>query len=177
MKQLATDPSQLGDHPVLSLVPDNAVAPPCGRAANPCFPPVPPFSTCLLPVLSITRRKMSTLQLHLSFADHIHEISKSEIILGQHLGSGCSGHVYAGAYNGQPVAIKQFICKNESNLPSILHELEILALMGPSQRPRTLRIRSGQARHLGDHRTGEVRFVAIARTVDVRWSERDHSSL
>lgn len=72
---------------------------------------------------------MSTLQLHFSFADHIHEIPKSEIILGQHLGSGCSGHVYAGAYNGQPVAIKQFICKNESNLPSILHELEILALM------------------------------------------------
>ncbi|KAK8823104.1 hypothetical protein WA538_002254, partial [Blastocystis sp. DL] len=65
----------------------------------------------------------------LSFADHIHEIPKSEIILGQHLGSGCSGHVYAGAYNGQPVAIKQFICKNENNLPSILHELEILALM------------------------------------------------
>ena len=37
MKQLATDPSQLGDHPVLSLVPDNAVVPPCGRAAIPVF--------------------------------------------------------------------------------------------------------------------------------------------
>lgn len=49
--------------------------------------------------------------------------------MGEHLGSGCSGYVYAGTYNGRPVAIKQFICRKETNLQSIIHELEILALM------------------------------------------------
>lgn len=48
---------------------------------------------------------------------------------GKLLGSGCSGYVYEGRYNGRPVAIKQFINHNKDNLEAIIHELEILALM------------------------------------------------